>query len=60
MLAFIGGMSAMATSFVFLGGALFGESHSLGLLLMSLGGGWLGILFGSLIRIASQERLRDA
>ena len=47
MLAFIGGMSAMATSFVFLGGALFGESHSLGLLLTSLGGGWLGILFGS-------------
>lgn len=55
MLAFLGCMSMVATSLVFMGGALAGQSFPIGLSLGALGGGWLGILYGSLIRLASRE-----
>jgi hypothetical protein len=60
MLAFLGGLSAVATSLVFMGGAVAGQSLQLGLVLAGLGGGWLGILYGSLIRLASTTRQHDS
>lgn len=53
MIAFLGSMSVLATSLVFLGGALFHGSTQLGIVLAALGGGWLGILYGGLLRLAA-------
>lgn len=59
MLAFLAGTSAVATSLVFLGGALYGTSASLGLILTVVGGGWLGLLHAGLV-VAAQRRPGDS
>jgi hypothetical protein len=55
MLAFLASIIVLAISLVFLGGAMAGESFRLGLLLTGSGGGLLGIVYGSLIEIASNH-----
>lgn len=54
ILTLLTGMSAVATSLVFLGGAVYGTSSALGVVFTVVGGGWLGILHASLIRAATR------
>lgn len=61
MLAFLGGVSVVATSMIFLGGFAARESMWLGVLLSGAGGAWLGVIYGSLAHLAladSRQRPR--
>ena len=56
MLSFLGGVSVVSTAFIFIGGAMVGDSPAFGLVLSGLGGAWLGVVYASLIRLASSPQ----
>jgi hypothetical protein len=53
MQGFLSGVSVVAMSLIFIGGAAVAESVVVGLLLAGVGGGSLGVLYGFLIRLSS-------
>lgn len=52
----IGLLTALSTSLIFMGGAMFAiEYRVAAVALTALGAGWLGILFGALRRAAQRQ-----